>query len=174
MKMKIFVPSLIAVAILLFVSCGKKQERTYIKTAETLLTDTATKNDIYDFEKINNRVALIIELVKNRDKKGISIIINYPLDREYPIPPIKDEKEFIKRFDEIFDLALIEKISNANLENIWVSWRGVYMMYDSGSISIPFLGFECFYDDYNIKFIECSETEKQKKELLITKQSGQN
>jgi len=128
-----------------------------VKTGMSEQNKTSTKEDLYDFEKIHERVALIIELVKKRDKEGLSQIIRYPLEREYPVPPVKNAKELIARFDEIFDATMIEKISKFYPEDISVSWRGAYL----DSNNIPFLGFECFYDDYNIKFIECSGNEKR-------------
>ena len=183
MKTKLFALSFIAVSILLCVSCGKKQSNTDIsesnKTENTELSETnesekeesqetATKDDIYDWKRINERIALIIELVNNRDKEGLSRIIRYPLNDGYAlgkdcfVPPIRNERDFIERFDEIFDAALIEKISNADPQNILVSWRGVYMMEKLENRNDVFIAFECFYDDYDIKYIECSNKEKLK------------
>ena len=165
MKTKIFVIAFIAIMILLGVSNGKIIEIfNVMKANET--EETTTDDNIYNSEKIDERVAMIIELVKNRDKKGISRIISYPLEREYPIPPVKNKKDFIERFDEIFDSRLIKKISNADPKNIWVSWRGVFIMEKFESRN-NLLGFECFDDNYNIKYIECSDKEELKKNRLI-------
>jgi hypothetical protein len=55
--------------------------------------------ETYKIDSINNVIALFKE--KNIDK--ISSKISFPLYREYPIPPIKDKKEFRQRFREVFD-----------------------------------------------------------------------
>ena len=179
MKTRIFVLFFITVTILLSVSCGKKQKSadtaTITATSNTELRETVTNNEPQDFnddegndqldnkKEIDAKVAKIVELVRNRDKEGLSQIISYPLDRMYPIPPVRNEKEFIERFDEIFDSELIEKISKANPEECWVSfgWRGFYMTEDLG-YSHLYLG---FYD--KIESIECSDEEKLMIDKLI-------
>jgi len=121
-------------------------------------------------ELIDKAAATIIEMVKNRDKKGISEIIGYyPFEREYPIPPIKDEKEFIERFDEIFDAKLTTKIKNVSSDD-WDSfgWRGLFMTEKMDGYTHLFLGF--FTDSVGnpyIYSIECSETEAKKAKGLI-------
>lgn len=73
----------------------------------------------------------VIELFKTGDPAKISSHINFPLNREYPIPPIRDKEEFERRFHEVFDQVLIEKIANSKIEQ-WseVGWRGI--MFESG------------------------------------------
>lgn len=75
----------------------------------------------------------VISLFAERDVKKISNIIRFPLDREYPIPPIKNKKEFQKRFAEVFDEVLINKIATSTIDQwVEVGWRGI--MLDSGSV----------------------------------------
>ena len=83
----------------------------------------------YKIDSINNVITLFKE--KNIDK--ISNKIDFPLYREYPIPPIKDKEEFRKRFSEVFDEILIDKIANSKIEQ-WseVGWRGI--MLDNGIV----------------------------------------
>lgn len=85
------------------------------------------KLEDYKIDSINNIITLFKE--KNIDK--ISSIIDFPLYREYPIPPIKNQKEFKQRFSEVFDQVLIDKIANSEIEQ-WseVGWRGI--MLDNG------------------------------------------
>jgi hypothetical protein len=85
------------------------------------------KLEDYKIDSINNVISLFKE--KNIDK--ISSIISFPLYREYPIPPIKNQKEFKQRFSEVFDQVLIDKIANSEIEQ-WseVGWRGI--MLDNG------------------------------------------
>jgi hypothetical protein len=87
------------------------------------------KLEDYKIDSINNVITLFKE--KNIDK--ISSIISFPLYREYPIPPIKDKKEFKRRFSEVFDQVLIDKIANSEIVQ-WseVGWRGI--MLDDGVI----------------------------------------
>ena len=80
-------------------------------------------------ESINN----VIELFKSNNVDKIADIISFPLDRQYPIPSIKNKNEFTKRFSEVFDKILIDKIANSKIEQ-WseVGWRGI--MLDDGVV----------------------------------------
>ncbi|WP_100208580.1 hypothetical protein [Flavobacterium frigoris] len=85
------------------------------------------KLEDYKIDSINN----VITLFKAKNIEKISSIINFPLYRAYPIPPIKNQKEFKKRFSEVFDQVLIDKIANSEIKQ-WseVGWRGI--MLDNG------------------------------------------
>lgn len=85
----------------------------------------------YKIANINN----VIALFKQKDIDKISTVIKFPLNRDFPIPSIKDEKEFTKRFSEVFDKVLIEKIANSKTKQ-WseAGWRGI--MLDSGILWI--------------------------------------
>jgi hypothetical protein len=67
--------------------------------------------------------------VKNGDKDAIAKRIKFPFKREYPIPPVKDKADFVKRYNQIFDKVLIEKIAKSNPAKDWseVGWRGIMM-----------------------------------------------
>ncbi|WP_428230766.1 hypothetical protein [Flavobacterium sp.] len=52
--------------------------------------------------------------VKNDKKEAVAGMIKYPLNRENPIPSIKNKAEFVKRYDQIFDLTLKNKIIKSN------------------------------------------------------------
>ena len=79
------------------------------------------------------RINALIALFKKKDIDGISNKISYPLYRQYPIPQIKDKQEFKKRFSEVFDQILIDKIANSKISQ-WseVGWRGI--MLDNGEL----------------------------------------
>jgi hypothetical protein len=81
----------------------------------------------YKIDSINN----VIDLFKEKNINKISNKINFPLYREYPIPPINDRKEFRQRFSEVFDKILIDKIANSKIDQ-WteMGWRGI--MLDNG------------------------------------------
>ncbi|MDH6341897.1 hypothetical protein M2480_000560 [Parabacteroides sp. PFB2-12] len=128
----------------------------------------AEEDNVFDYKRINERAKHIVEMTKRKDKEGLSHIISYPLERTYPIPPIKNEKEFIERFDEVFCPVLIDKISNADLENIFVSWRGAVINEETGSYHMPLITFNCFYEDYDICLIQhTSNREKTIRNKLI-------
>src|SRR5690606_7118910 len=67
--------------------------------------------------------------VKNGDKDAIAKRIKFPFKREYPIPPVKDKADFVKRYNQIFDKVLIEKITKSNPSKDWseVGWRGIML-----------------------------------------------
>ncbi|MCD9854062.1 hypothetical protein LUD75_05075 [Epilithonimonas sp. JDS] len=79
------------------------------------------KNEIENIQKL-------INLYKAKNINGISKIISYPLEREYPIPSVKNEADFKKRFDQIFDKKIVDLISNSKIEQ-WseVGWRGIML-----------------------------------------------
>lgn len=124
-------------------SCGQTDSRRTITNERPSMgrTDTGTeqvgraggpideKPDGIDTAGIKGIVALF----KEKDIAKISDIIRFPLYREYPIPPIKDKEAFRKRFREIFDDKLINKIVTAQ-PGQWseMGWRGI--MLDEGSI----------------------------------------
>ncbi len=84
-------------------------------------------------DKEIERIKALIALFKKKDIDGISNKISYPLYRQYPIPQIKDKEEFKKRFSEVFDQILIDKIANSQISE-WseVGWRGI--MFDNGDL----------------------------------------
>ncbi|GEN38441.1 hypothetical protein PTE01_15510 [Pseudoalteromonas tetraodonis GFC] len=63
------------------------------------------------------------------DKTAIAAHIRYPLKRQYPLPDIKNEVEFITRFDEVFDEELVGVIASSNIDTDWdkVGWRGIML-----------------------------------------------
>jgi len=67
--------------------------------------------------------------VKKGDKEAIAKRIKFPFKREYPIPAVKDKADFVKRYYQIFDKALIEKITKSNPAKDWseVGWRGIML-----------------------------------------------
>ncbi|QLC66862.1 hypothetical protein LPB248_11340 [Flavobacterium sp. LPB0248] len=67
--------------------------------------------------------------VKNSDKEAIAKRIKFPFKREYPIPSVKDKADFIKRYNQIFDKVLIEKIIKSDPAKDWseVGWRGIML-----------------------------------------------
>jgi len=107
----------------------KSTAKTDVKVLEQEKPDDNEKLTEDKVESINN----VIELFKSNNVDKISDIISFPLDRQYPIPSIKNKDEFKKRFSEVFDKILIDKIANSQIEQ-WseVGWRGI--MLDDGIV----------------------------------------
>ncbi|MBN8574190.1 MAG: hypothetical protein J0M05_09780 [Candidatus Kapabacteria bacterium] len=85
-----------------------------------------TNEDLKDYEI--DSIKAVIALFKEKDIDRISNKISYPLYRQYPIPRIKDKEELKKRFSEVFDQILIDKIVNSKISQ-WseVGWRGIML-----------------------------------------------
>src|SRR5690625_4728282 len=85
-----------------------------------------TNTDLSQIEPIDTNVIKIITFFREKNIDKIANIIHFPLKREYPIPSIEDEKEFKKRFEEVFDNTLVAKIANSNPKQ-WseIGWRGI-------------------------------------------------
>lgn len=81
-------------------------------------------------------VSVFIELIKKQDITNLSNLVSYPLMRQYPIEPIRNRKEFVKRFNQIFDQNLVRKIIKSKTNKDWskVGWRGI--MLNQGDIWI--------------------------------------
>ena len=82
------------------------------------------KLDDYKAKKIQN----VIRLFKNKNVKGISEIVRYPLERDYPVKSVKSKSEFVKRFNQIFDNSVVNLISKSKISD-WseVGWRGIML-----------------------------------------------
>ncbi len=91
-------------------------------------------------EEYITHIQTFIDAIKNDDTQILKTLIKYPLNREYPIPDIKDENDFVKRYDQIFDDVLKNIIINSKLDKDWeaVGWRGI-MLY-SGVVWIDYEG----------------------------------
>lgn len=78
--------------------------------------------------EVKEKVNELISLFQNNDKEEIANHISYPLYRSYPIPEVSTAKEFIVRFDQIFDKELISEIANSTIDD-WstVGWRGTML-----------------------------------------------
>ncbi|TMP72099.1 hypothetical protein CWB76_03900 [Pseudoalteromonas sp. S1609] len=82
-------------------------------------------------QKYHESVLPVIAAFKTQDRAAIAALIRYPLKRLYPIPDIKNEAEFINRFDEVFDDEFVTIIGSSNINTDWdkVGWRGI-MLYN--------------------------------------------
>jgi len=121
-----------------------------------------TNTDLSQIEPIDTNVIKIITFFREKNIDKIANIIHFPLKREYPIPSIEDEKEFKKRFEEVFDNTLVAKIANSNPKQ-WseIGWRGI--AFENGDVWLDHEG-KIFAVNYQ------SEVEKELKEYLIAKE----
>src|SRR5690348_17129077 len=67
--------------------------------------------------------------VRDNKVKEIAKETEYPFCREYPIPCINSEKEFISRYNQLFDDSLKKLIVNSKVHNDWkyMGWRGIML-----------------------------------------------
>lgn len=81
-------------------------------------------------------IKTFISNVKNDKREAVAAIVSYPLKREYPIPPIKNKADFVKRYSEIFDVKLKTEIIKSNPAKDWsqMGWRGI--MLNQGTVWI--------------------------------------
>jgi hypothetical protein len=77
----------------------------------------------------------LINVFKSNNKTKIAGSVSYPLRREYPLKDVKNKRELIVRFDEVFDKTIMNLISKSKI-NDWteIGWRGI--MLNSGDIWI--------------------------------------
>lgn len=81
-----------------------------------------SKDDIeYVSEFVNN--------IRHDLRPQIASKAHFPIRRQYPIPPIADSIDFLKRFSDIFDKELLETIKNSKITDDWshVGWRGIML-----------------------------------------------
>ncbi len=116
-------------------------------------------------EKDQLNIRTFIQYVKTSNKEQICDLVTYPLVRESPIPAIRNKKELLTRFDEVFDTKLMAIIAQSDIATDWseVGWRGIMLL--SGDVWLS--------SDGKITAINYqSELEKAKKEKLILAQKN--
>ncbi len=65
---------------------------------------------------INN----IRHLLKTNQRAKLAEHLSFPINHPYPVPPIRNAKEFLERFEEIFDQETIKELNNDN-DWWWIS-----------------------------------------------------
>ncbi|MGL4583657.1 MAG: hypothetical protein ACRCVU_11835 [Flavobacterium sp.] len=77
------------------------------------------------------KIESLMSLFENEDREGIAKRVVYPLKREYPIPEITTEFEFVSRFEQLFIPEFSSKIAHSVIaEYSPMGWRGI--MFDLG------------------------------------------
>ncbi|MBF0452686.1 MAG: hypothetical protein HQK75_18430 [Candidatus Magnetomorum sp.] len=86
-----------------------------------------------------NVVQRFVNSIKKNDKKELSQFVSLPLKRRTPIPSIETKKEFIKRFDEVFDAKLINIITTSEISD-WSDVGSNGIMLKDGIIWLTLAG----------------------------------
>lgn len=91
------------------------------------LTDGYSQLSKTEYEDV---VEYFVDCIKDKDIEKLDSIISYPIQRPYPIPPIRNKQEFKNRYSEIFDDSLTSLIANSNIKEDWsdVGWRGIMLL----------------------------------------------
>lgn len=103
--------------------------------------------------------------IKQNNKSALSSTVRYPLDREYPIPSVKTEQEFISRYNAIFDDSLRNIIIKSSPLKDWneMGWRG--LMLKDGMVWLD-------YDGKLLAVNYQSATEKKQRQNLLSKDTS--
>jgi len=101
----------------------------HIRKIVTLIFLFASSSIFGQQTKYDDIISKFISCVKEKDSKSISKIISFPFRRYYPIPDIKNAKEFIDRYNEIFDDSLQKIIVESDIHKDWseMGWRGIML-----------------------------------------------
>ncbi len=105
-------------------------------------------------------VKKFINCIKTNNINKLKTMVIYPLPRVYPLPPVKNKQDFVKRYNNIFDDSLKNIIIKSNIDNDWsdVGFRGI--MLNNGLIWID-------YDGNLMSITILSKTERKKRKKLI-------
>lgn len=132
------ITTIILTAISLFlVSCeqGKKKQEEIVNTE--LVVKTTESNTISNDNK--KAILYFIEQVRS-GKETLSKNVHYPLKRFYSIPSINNRQEFLKRYEEVFDKALQEKILQSDPSKDWKTMGSQGIMLHKGDVWIDYDG----------------------------------
>lgn len=103
----------------------------YLILGSSLFLSTSS---VADAKQTNIDICQVIAAFKHQDKTAIASFVVYPLQREFPIPAIHNEAEFVKRFDELFDKQLIALIANSEPHKDWAMIGSRGTMFANGEI----------------------------------------
>jgi len=108
---------------------GSQRNMKHICIIITLIFLFASESVCGQQTKYDDIISKFITYVKEKDSKSISKIISFPFRRYYPVPDIKNEKEFIDRYNEIFDDSLQKIIVESDIHKDWseMGWRGIML-----------------------------------------------
>jgi hypothetical protein len=75
-------------------------------------------------------VKKFIGYIRDHHPDSIASEMVFPMQRQYPLPEVKDSADFMNRFSQIFDKELTKKITESNVAEDWshVGWRGIMLL----------------------------------------------
>jgi len=81
-----------------------------------------------------NTVKKFINVVARKDRKALSNLVSYPLQRRVPLSSIDNPQQFLEAYDEILDENILKAISTSRVSADWseMGWRGI--MFQNGSL----------------------------------------
>lgn len=105
-----------------------------------LLSQASVRTANANYEMDYPAIRQFMYWVETDNREALSKHVEYPLHQPFKIPSIKDEAEFVSRFDEVFDEELMAAIANSSIEDDWgaVGWRGI--MFGSGQVWLTYEG----------------------------------
>ena len=121
-------------------------------------------------QRINKKnqkvISNFIECIQSQNKEKLSRMISFPLNREYPIPQIKNKQDFFNRYTEIFDAGLIKMIVTSKPAKDWTARGKSGLMLLNGQVWLNLEG-KLLAVNYQ------SKHEKSKTEELIEAEKSQ-
>ncbi len=108
-------------------------------------------------------VSDFINCFKLQEKEKLSNKFSFPLNREYPIPEIKNKQDFLNRYNEVFDDSLIKMIINSKPSRDWSSMESEGIMLLNGQLWLD--------EEGNLIAVNYqSKAERKKRDELIEKE----
>ncbi|MDX1349908.1 MAG: hypothetical protein R3279_06670 [Putridiphycobacter sp.] len=104
-------------------------------TTDEAVLEEPTDNNNYEAPDLaieqKANLQIFIDAVKSGDTTKIANYIAFPFEMKHPVPAIKNEDDFLKRFSEVFDDSLIKIISESSVDSNYsaVGWRGIMLDY---------------------------------------------
>lgn len=71
----------------------------------------------------SHAIRAFVNDVKNGRKELVAKAVSYPVDRKYPLEPIRSENEFLIHYDEFIDASVIDLLIDAEWDRY--GWRGI-------------------------------------------------
>ncbi len=129
-KMRHVLIAMIAIALGIYIICSALS--TKHTNSEASVADQV-ESDGYEVSIQN-----FLEQTKRGDANGVAKLVRYPLNRQYPLKNINNEQEFVARYDELFDRAIIDSLIENPDRWQTMGWRGI--MYNNGEIWFDYDG----------------------------------
>ncbi len=151
----------------LLVGCGNAENNTESTESEEAVeevtqpeTDASSDSGEAANPILGEHISSLVEMLRAGDADLIAARVDFPLNRETPIPSIDDAADFQRRFSEVFDQAFIDQIINSTADQ-WAEVGSRGIMFDNGALWMDGTSGNITAVNYQ------SEAEKQMKAELI-------